>query len=47
MVILDNGKKVGTFNTSDIIMIDYKNSTHYFVKNGSLNYKRFKKSLSN
>lgn len=47
MVILDNGKKVGTFNTSDIIVINYKNSTHYFVKNGSLNYKRFKKSLSN
>lgn len=47
MVILDNGKKVGTFNTSDIIVINYKNFTHYFVKNGSLNYKRFKKSLSN
>lgn len=47
MVILDDGKKVGTFNTSDIIVINYKNSTHYFVKNGSLNYKRFKKSLSN
>lgn len=47
MVILDNGKKVGTFNTSDIIVINYKNSTHYFVKNDSLNYKRFKKSLSN
>lgn len=47
MVILDDGKEVGTFNTSDIIVINYKNSKHYFVKKGSSNYKRFKKSLSN